>query len=124
MVSGGVVPTCGKQLPGTPKWMNKTVATLNVGPVEAQLVGDYVGKRYATFSNDASVGSYFLASLRVGVDLPAERLGMKKAQLSLNVTNLGDIKGVSTLSVGSATNSYSAYPIPPRQWFLTFSSGF
>src|SRR5204863_337266 len=97
---------------------------LNVGPVEAQLVGDYVGKRYATFSNDASVGSYFLASLRVGVDLPAERLGMKKAQLSLNVTNLGDIKGVSTLSVGSATNSYSAYPIPPRQWFLTFSSGF
>ncbi|WP_204268605.1 hypothetical protein, partial [Enterobacter hormaechei] len=68
VVSGGVVPTCGKQLPGTPKWMNKTVATLNVGPVEAQLVGDYVGKRYATFSNDASVGSYFLASLRVGVD--------------------------------------------------------
>lgn len=124
VVSGGVVPTCGKQLPGTPKWMNKTVATLNVGPVEAQLVGDYVGKRYATFSNDASVGSYFLASLRVGMDLPAERLGMKKAQLSLNVTNLGDIKGVSTLSIGSATNSYSAYPIPPRQWFLTFSAGF
>lgn len=124
VVSGGVVPTCGKQLPGTPKWMNKSVATLNIGPVEAQLVGDYVGKRYATFSNDASVGSYFLTSLSVGVDLPAERLGMKKAKLSLNVTNLGDIKGVSTLSVGSATNSYSAYPIPPRQWFLTYASQF
>lgn len=124
LVVNGVVPTCGKQLPGTPKWMNKSVATLNIGPVEAQLVGDYVGKRYATFSNDASVGSYFLASLSVGVDLPADKLGMKKAKLSLNVTNLGDIEGVSTLSVGSATNSYSAYPIPPRQWFLTYSSQF
>jgi iron complex outermembrane recepter protein len=122
--NAGIVPTCGKQLPGTPKWMNKSVATLNLGPVEAQLVGDYVGKRYATFSNDASVGSYFLASLSLGVDLPADTLGMKKAKLSLNVTNLGDIEGVSTLSVGSATNSYSAYPIPPRQWFLTYSSQF
>ncbi|MEP9359908.1 TonB-dependent receptor plug domain-containing protein [Sphingomonas sp. KR3-1] len=124
VVVAGVVPTCGKQLPGTPKWMNKSVATLNVGPVEAQLVGDYVGKRYATFSNDASVGSYFLASVSLGVDLPAEALGMKKAKLSLNVTNLGDIKGVSTLSIGSATNSYSAYPIPPRQWFVTYSANF
>lgn len=124
LVVGGVVPTCGKQLPGTPKWMNKSVATLNVGPIEAQLVGDYVGRRYTTYSNDASVGSYFLTSLSVGLDLPAEMAGMKKAKLSLNVTNLGDIKGWSTISVGSATNSYSAYPIAPRQWFLTYSSQF
>lgn len=124
LVVSGVVPTCGKQLPGTPKWMNKTVASLNLGPVEAQLVGDYVGKRFATYSNDASIGSYFLTSLSVGLDLPAEKLGMKKAKLSLNITNLGDIKGVSTLSVGSATNGYSAYPIAPRQWFLTYSAGF
>jgi iron complex outermembrane recepter protein len=122
--NAGIVPTCGKQLPGTPKWMNKSVASFNLGPVEAQLVGDYVGERYATFSNDASIGSYFLTSLSVGLNLPAERLGMQKARLSLNVTNLGDIKGVSTLSVGSATNSYSAYPIAPRQWFLTYSSQF
>ena len=30
----------------------------------------------------------------------------------------------ATISVGSATNSYSAYPIAPRQWFLTLSAGF
>lgn len=124
LVVGGVVPTCGKQLPGTPKWMNKSVATLNVGPIEAQLVGDYVGRRYTTYSNDASIGSYFLTSLSVGVDLPVETLGMKKAKLSLNVTNLGDIKGWSTISVGSATNGFSAYPIAPRQWFLTYASQF
>jgi hypothetical protein len=123
-VTGGVVPTCGKVIPGTPTWMNKTVASLNIGPVELQAIGDYVGKRYATYTNDTSVPSYFLASARVTVHLPAEALHVAKADLSLNVTNIADATGTSTISVGSATNSYSAYPIAPRQWFLTFGLGF
>ena len=124
VVTNGIVPTCGKILPGTPLLQNKTVATLNVGPFEAQVIGDYVGKRFATFTNDTSVPDYFLTSLRLAAQLPPELLRMRKAEISLNVTNLGDIKGVSTLSIGSATNSYSAYPIPPRQWFVTFAAGF
>lgn len=124
LVVGGVIPTCGKQLPGTPKWMNKTVATLDVDPVELQLVGDYVGRRFSTFTNDASVPSYFLLSARLGVKIPETLVPLRKAELSLNVTNLTDKKGVSTLSIGSATNSYSAYPIAPRQWFLTFSAAY
>lgn len=124
LVVGGVVPTCGKRLPGTPKWMNKSVATLTAGPFEAQLIGDYVGRRFATYANDVSVKSYFLASLRLAAQLPAETFRLRKAELSLNVTNLGDIKGVSTLSIGSATNGYSAYPIAPRQWFLTLSAAY
>lgn len=123
-VVNGVVPTCGKQIPGSPKWMNKSVATLNVGPFEAQLVGDYVGKRYATYVNDINIGSYFLTSLRIGADLPADWLRLHKANIALNVTNLFQEKGWSTISVGSATNSYSVYPIAPRQWFLTISVGF
>ncbi len=118
------MPTCGKQLPGTAKWMNKTVLTLNVGPFEAQAIGDYVGSRFATFSNDASVPSYFLTSLRLAAKLPENVLPLRKAEISLNVTNLTDKQGVSTLSIGSATNSYSAYPIPPRQWFLTLSAAY
>jgi hypothetical protein len=124
VVTGGVVPTCGKQLPGTPKWMNKTVATLNVGPFEVQAIGDYVGRRFATFTNDTSVSSYFLTSLRVAARVPDEVLPLQKVELALNVTNLTDKKGVSTLSIGSATNSYSAYPIAPRQWFLTLSAAY
>lgn len=123
-VTGGVVPTCGKQIPGSPKWMNKTVATLNVGPFEAQMIGDYVGKRYATYVNDTSVPSYFQTSLRIAAAVPADWLHLRKAEIALNVTNLFEEKGWSTISVGSAANSYSAYPIPPRQWFLTFSVGF
>lgn len=124
VVTGGIVPTCGKQLPGTAKWMNKTVATLTLGAFEAQLTGDYVGSRFATFTNDASVGSYFLTGARLAYALPTEVTGVRKAELSLNVTNLGDIQGVSSLSIGSATNSYSAYPIAPRQFFVTFAAGF
>ena len=123
VVVGGVVPTCGKQIPGSPKWMNKTVATLTVGAFEAQLVGDYVGKRFATYTNDTSVDSYFLTSLRVAVKL-GDLFTMKKAELALNVTNLFDKKGWSTISVGSATNGYSVYPIAPRQLFGTFSVAF
>ncbi|CAN5737307.1 TonB-dependent receptor [soil metagenome] len=124
LVTNGVVPTCGKQLPGTPKWMNKTVATLSAGPFEAQVIGDFVGRRFATFTNDASVASYFLTSLRIAARLPDDILPLRKLELALNVTNLTDKKGVSTLSVGSATNSYSAYPIAPRQWFLTLSAAY
>jgi hypothetical protein len=32
-VVNNVVPTGGKQLAGSPKWMNKTVATIGLGPV-------------------------------------------------------------------------------------------
>ena len=124
IVTGGVVPTCGKQVPGTPKWMNKTVATLAVAPFDLQLLGDYVGRRFATFTNDTSVPSYFLVSARIGVSLPAEMAHLKKAELSVNVTNLTDRTGVSTLSIGSAANSYSAYPIAPRQVFATLAVGF
>src|SRR3546814_751614 len=80
LVVGGVVPTCGKQLPGTPKWMNKTVASLDLDPVELQLVGDYVGRRFSTFTNDASVSSYFLVSARLGLKIPENLIPLRKAE--------------------------------------------
>ena len=65
-----VVATAGKAVPGSPEWMNKFVATLNVANTEFQLIGDYVGKRQATYTNDLSVPSYFLMSLGVSGKLP------------------------------------------------------
>ncbi|WP_375249957.1 TonB-dependent receptor [Sphingomonas sp.] len=124
LVTNGVVPTCGKQLPGVPKWLNKTVATLTTGPIETQVIGDYVGRRFATFSNDASVGSFFLTSLRVAARVPDHVVPLRRLELALNITNLFEEKGASTLSVGSATNSWAVYPIPPRQWFVTLSAAY
>jgi len=122
-VVSNVVPTGGKQLAGSPKWMNKTVVTINAGPLEAQLFGDYVGKRFATYVNDGVVGSYFLASARVGVKLPQEWIHARKAEFSVNVTNLFDTTGRSTISVNQSA-SYSVYPIAPRQVFATLALGF
>ena len=68
--------------------------------------------------------SYFLTSLRVAARVPEGVIPLRKAELALNVTNLFDKKGISTLGVGSATNNYSGFPIPPRQWFLTLSAAY
>jgi len=70
------------------------------------------------------VPSYFLTSLRLAAHIPDNLLPLRKAEIALNITNLTDEKGVSTLSIGSATNGYSAYPIAPRQWFLTLSAAY
>lgn len=118
---GGVVPTGGKLIPVSPKWMNKTVATLTLGDFDAQMIGDYVGRRFTTFTNDASVKSVFQASARIAYRLPASMVGLQKAEISLNVTNLFDTTGASTVQASANTNNYNVYPIPPRQWFATLS---
>ena len=123
-IIANVVPTCGKQVPGSPQWLYKSVATVNYAGFEAQLIGDYVGKRFATYTDDQSVPSFFLTSLRVAYQIPTGGLPIKKAQISLNVTNLFDVTGYSTVAVGSPTNTYNTYPIPPRQYFGTLSVGF
>jgi outer membrane receptor for Fe3+-dicitrate len=115
----GVVPTGGKQVPGSPQWLNKTVATLDFEPVQLQLFGDYVGKRFATYTNDASVRGFFLLSGRAAIRLPADRIGLADAEISVNVTNILNKEGWLSVQPNAPTNTYNVYPIPPRQWFAT-----
>jgi len=118
-----VVPTAGKLVPGMPKWMNKFVASTRFADFNIDLSGDFVGSRYATYTNDLSVGSTFQLGLQAGYQLHTLAGGwLKDAKLSLNVQNLADSQGVSTLGVGAASGTYNTYPIAPRQVFLTFSS--
>jgi iron complex outermembrane receptor protein len=120
-----LVPTSGKKVPGSPDWLNKTVATLSIDPVEFQLIGDYMGKRYATFTNDLSVKSYFLLSGRIGIDVPLGSItAIKKLSVSMNVTNITNKKAESTLTIGQPTATYNYFPVAPRQWFGTVSIGF
>lgn len=123
--AGATVATQGKQVPGSPQWLEKFVLTVPLGVVEAQWIGDYVGKRYATFTNDQAVGSYFLHGLSLFARLPqAGAWGLQDAKLRLTVTNVADRKGDLNVLVASATTTYNTFPIPPRQAFLTFSAGF
>lgn len=118
--SSTVVPTAGKFVPGEPEWMNKSVLSFNYGAFDAQLIGDYVGKRYATYTNDLWVKSYFLTNLEAGYRFDL----LKGSKISLNVQNLGNIKGWGTVLAAQNSGNFATYPIPPRQVFVTLSSKF
>ena len=120
-----VVPIAGKTVPGEPDWLNKTILSTTFGPFEAQLSGDYVGRRYATYLNDLSVKSTFLVGLEASYALDALPAAyLRNAKIALNITNLGGTKGVSTLVTTSASGGYQAYPVAPRMAFVTLSAGF
>jgi len=126
--SGGapvVVHTGGKWVPETPDWLEKFILSTNFGPFEAQLNGDYIGRRYATYTNDLYVKPTFLTGLEASYvfNVPPGQLA-RTAKLSLNITNLADTRGVSTLVVTSASGGYQAYPIAPRMWFVTMEATF
>jgi len=48
------IATGGKQVPLTPKWLNKTIVGTNWGPFSAQVSADYIDKRFVTYLNDLS----------------------------------------------------------------------
>jgi iron complex outermembrane recepter protein len=120
-----VVPTAGKTVPNTPEWMNKFVATAKFGgaaDVEAQLSGDYVGKRYATYTDDLQVPGYFLMGFGVSGKVPLSIASLKNLRWSVSVTNLLNREGPLQPVVGQASGSYATYPIPPRMGFFTLKA--
>jgi hypothetical protein len=125
-VSGSsTVATAGKIVPGDPQWANKFIASTTWGPIEGQVSGEFIGKRYATYTNDLSVPSYFVVGLEASYRLPVpEGYYVKGAKLSVNVTNIGDEKGVSTVVVGAASGTYNVYPLPPIMAFATIQADF
>ncbi|MBP2275799.1 TonB-dependent receptor [Sphingomonas sp. PL20] len=119
------IPTKDKNVPGSPDWLNKTVLSVGHGIFDGQLIGDYIGRRYATYTNDLSVGGYFTLAGQIGATIPLDqRLVAKALRVSVNVTNITDRKAASSLSIGSATNTYSVFPLAPRQVFGTVSISF
>jgi outer membrane receptor protein involved in Fe transport len=119
------VPIAGKWVPLTPDWMNKTIVSTSWGNFEAQVNGDYVGRRYVTYFNDLSVKPYFLVGLEASYrfELSGDRF-LKAARVSANITNLFDKKGVSTAVVTSNSGGYQAFPIAPRMGFVTLDADF
>jgi len=120
-----VVPIAGKQVPGEPDWLNKTIVSTSWGPFEAQINGDYMGKRFATYLNDLSVPSTFLVGLEASYRFDSLPLAwVRSAKFSLNATNLTGKKGISTLVITSASGGYQGYPIAPRMLFATLQADF
>ena len=119
------VLTAGKKVPGSPAWLNKTVASANAGIFDVQLVGDYLGRRYATYTNDLSSPGYFTLAGRIAAKVPVGDGGVVRTlTVSLNVTNITDKQAASTLSIGAASGTYNFFPVAPRQVFGTIAVGF
>jgi hypothetical protein len=87
-----------------------------------QLVGDFVGKRYATYTNDLDIPGYFPVGLNVSGKLPLLSGFLKNPRWTVSVTNLSNRQGALQPVVGAASGSYATYPIPPRQAFLTLKA--
>jgi hypothetical protein len=118
-----LIPTAGKTVPNTPEWMNKFVATLKPGAdVEVQLTVDYVGKRYATFTNDLGVAAYFLLGLNVSGKVPLPAGFLKNLRWTVSATNLPNREGALQAVVGQPSGSYATYLIPLRMAFLTLKA--
>jgi outer membrane receptor protein involved in Fe transport len=120
-----VVPVKGKWVPGVPDWANKTVLSTNFGPFEAQINGDYVGKRYATPVNDLSVPPTFLVGLEASYQIPvAANAALKTARISVNATNIANARGVSSVVPAATSGGYTAFPIAPTEVFVTLQGTF
>ena len=77
-------------------------------------------------SQPCTTKSFTPASAMVGTRLPMLESGglLKDARLRLTVSNLANRMGDLNVVVGSAAGTYNTFPIPPRQYFLTFSGAF
>jgi hypothetical protein len=121
-LAGGVVttvPIAGKTVPLTPKWLDKFVLSATNGPFEAQFSGDFIGRRFVTYTDDLSVGSTFVMGLEASVTINTDSDAFRRLKLSANITNLADVQGVSTAVITSASGGYQAFPLPPRMFFVT-----
>jgi iron complex outermembrane recepter protein len=121
-----IVATAGKWVPLTPDFTNKTILSTTWGPFEAQVNGDYIGRRFVTYLNDMQIPSTFLTGLEASYRLtPSGGFDwVHSAKISVNVTNLGNTKGVSTAVVTSASGGYQGYPIAPTMGFVTLQATF
>ena len=69
---------------------------MDPGAWDLRLSAHYTGKRYYTYTNDASVPSYWLFNAEVGYDFG--KLGIAEdMKLALNVTNLANKRYFATV---------------------------
>ena len=120
--------TAGKQQVDTPKQMYASMLTVKQDGFFASLQGKFTGRRYYTYTNDQGFAGYTTFDLGAGYDFGAIGV-LNSAKLSLNVTNLTDLRYAANFdnSVFAPTDPTGTIQVlhasAPRQAFLTFSAG-
>ena len=124
--NGNVVAVAGKDVVDAPRVMFNTELTYENAAWFTRLGGKFTDKRYYTYTNDASVPSFWTSTLSAGYKF--KNVGaFKDVSVQLNVSNLFDKQYFSTIG----TNGFAASDPngtlatllagAPRQVFLTVS---
>ncbi|MTJ81025.1 MAG: TonB-dependent receptor [Telmatospirillum sp.] len=130
VTSGGVTYHLkSKNAVDTPEFMYKTDIGFQKDGFFAHLTGDYMGKRYYTYTNDNWVGGRMLWDISTGYSI--EQLGrLKDLRIQFNITNLFDKKYYSSIGTNgfpmtdpSGTNQ-TLQVGAPRAFFGTISASF
>lgn len=124
-----LVPTRGKTVVDSPKQLFSSEIAWTPGPWDLRLSANYTGKRYYTYSNDASVPAYWLFNAEAGYDVG--KLGFAEdLKLALNVTNLagkhyyGTI-GSNGFTAADPTGEFATLQVgAPRAAMLTATARF
>jgi iron complex outermembrane receptor protein len=104
------LPTTGKQIPGTPKWLGALQVQYTSGPFYAFVQGKYNGREFSTLVNDDSVPGYTLINLGSGYTLPT--MGwLKGASITANLFNLTNKKYLSVQGTSGSSFRQNAFPV-------------
>lgn len=103
--NGVLIPTKGKQVVDSPKWMLKAELSYDDGNLYGHIGADYFAKRYYTYLNDNYAGAYAIWNLGLGYRFEQPFQYMKELTIQLNVNNLLDRKYISTVGSNGFVNS-------------------
>ena len=91
-------------------------------PGQPMLVMDQIAKEFHDeFGADSVVLILHGSTAALNTMLEGKGVDTSKLKISGNITNLADIKGISTINVTGASGGYGGFPIPPRMFFVTVS---
>nr|WP_202405309.1 TonB-dependent receptor plug domain-containing protein [Saccharibacter sp. 17.LH.SD] len=123
---GGYYALRGKKIVNYPSWMYKTAIAYTWRGATVHFDANYYGKRYFSYMNDTSVGSYWVAN--TGITYRFKRLaGMHDVTCSFNVYNLFNNKYISTMGENDnpASGDYQSMERGAvREFFGTISTSF
>lgn len=120
-----LVPTRGKTVVDSPKQLFFSELAWTPGAWDARISANYTGKRYYTYTNDASVPSFWVMNAAAAYDFGKLGGVVQDLKIALNVTNLLDKRYFATIgSNGFVANDLNGafqtlLPGSPRAAMLT-----
>jgi len=110
----------------SPKHMVKGEIVYDDGQFMFRMGGDYMSKRYVTYTNDVSVKGRVLVDASAGYTVKGMG-ALDGLNITANVTNLFDKKYISTIGSNGFVASGDSQTLlagAPRQWFVTLKKTF